>query len=141
MSENDFTLYETKALESRLAGLAIDIERFQRRIATTRAEMAEIQAELDRRALDKFWEAHPGLRLAKWDILAVTQELNGSDPEFDWLFSEFSDAPELMVMQVYDIDPKTLQVKLLHSVGGAPRYVTLELARAMREAYLQQNPA
>lgn len=128
MSEIELTLYETKALESRLAGLAIDIERFERRIATTREEMAEIQAVIDRRALDKFWEAHPGLRLAVgdkvvWDGSLVT-------------YRTFLVGVYKIERVVIGDDPYPVWL-----AGESYGWVSLEHARAMREAYLQKNPA
>ena len=95
--------------------------------------------ERDRRTIDRFWEARSGLRLARWDNLAVTQELNGNDRAFSWLFREFADSPALMVMRIWDINPETAEVVMMHSVGGSLHHVPLETARAMREAYLARE--
>lgn len=110
------------------------LEQQKQAIIDTERQIAEYQAELDHRALEAFWIAHPGLRLNAGDKLA----------------HEFSNLPAYMPLYVESILMESVQViaatrkdDWIAVGGGEYPFLSLRLplvfARQMREAYLAQH--
>ena len=82
MAELQITTYHDfsdERLRADIERLQLEVEHYHGRIEVNEGFIAAYKAELGRRALDAFWEAHPGLRLEVGDRLAITEEFQTSE--------------------------------------------------------------
>lgn len=96
----------------------------------------ECQQELDRRQLEQFWQAHPGLRLEVGDKLLVTQSAVDAERTIKTSVHilELGD-----IAQVIDFDYEDNRVGI--KCREWFRRISLHITRHMRAAYLQQEGA
>lgn len=141
MSDNnpvtDYTQWRDDILLDMRDSLARVLKGQEKAIIETRATIAAMQAELDRRALEAFWEAHPGLRLEVGDRLLFTPDSN-----------RYFEANEFLEYSIPPIGRETT-VGFMSLFNGhlgidlewVSYRVPLELVRGMRQAYLELHPS
>lgn len=132
--EIDIENMNDKALEFLLDIQRVNLEDRKKAVAETEAMIKRAEAELERRALDAYWAAHPELtRVAVGDKVTITEEfLALRDMRRFW-----SDVP---IIKVSHIDPIDGTVRI-EDATYAPAQVTvgsipMPTVSRMRDAYL-----
>lgn len=101
----------------------------------------EIWTEMKRRKLEAFWQKHPGLRLEVGDKLSVTPSLIA---EKDRCCRQGHTYPLGEVYEVTGVyphdDPYTVRIEEFCR-GISSTSVTLDIAREMRQAFLDREAA
>jgi hypothetical protein len=107
-----------------------DAREYERQAAQCRGRKGIIQEQLNIRSLNRFWQAHPGLRLNVMDKVIVTAEFVAID-------NQYQVGEELLVKELGEtIELGEYYGDILGHVG----FVSIDLARQMRETYLASLP-
>lgn len=73
MRPKDFSKFPEDSVRHLLEKKRADLRDYTEMAREAREYIADLEADLERRKLDRYWEAHPGLRLEVGDKLLVTQ--------------------------------------------------------------------
>lgn len=125
-------------LAAEIANLTHEIDSLYTQIAMYSALRANMEAEQERRRLMPFWEAHPGLSFVTGDLLLVTQTVIDS-PECEMF--KICKLGETFYASNIGGEYKPELIYILRSSGGMGVPVSIELARHMRQAWLEQQAA
>lgn len=140
MDDIDFTLYTDEELTQRRMYYQHKADGCLEAAAAYQETSEGFQKEIEHRSVEAFWIAHSGLRLNAGDELLVTSEFNTGDPFLAAILRESPSDDILPTVRIktINITSATVEVKFL---GMGKATVALDIARKMREAYLQTQAA
>lgn len=134
--------YEAKAIKDIMRTTKAEIKELEAQLKRKCAIVADCQNELDRRAIDAYWESHPELvRLEVGDKVVITEEFQQLKieqigyKEASWWFD--SDWAIGAIHDIRDVSPITNTGHIERDMGvtSCPYSVMV----GMRRAYLQRQ--
>lgn len=124
-----YTNWSDGDLRSTIGIIQMNIREFEEKIVLSREHMNEAQAELDRRALEAYWQAHPGLQLAVGDKLLVTEGYAR------WIKLGYEAGNVVEIVRIQRVGDE-IQIWIPSAIGFGTYFIPLEHARQCRAAWL-----